>query len=141
MAEKTKKPQPKSQLEKWANKSWKPFLIMVIIGAVCATVAIVFFVLMYEAALPYPEGAKIPADIAAQILIYMAIGAGFNKSLKLGITLSLSIPKLIIQVMKISKAKTNKTMTMQISATSSESTTFIFSQFGQIESVFIMLLP
>lgn len=102
MAEKTKKPLSKEQAEKWAHKSWKPFLVMVIIGAVCATVAIVCFTLMDSIALSYPEGRTIPEQDALQILIYLGLGIGF--AIPAAGLLGPGIPLMIVTIVKRNKA-------------------------------------
>lgn len=89
--------------QKWANKSWKPFLIMTIIGAVVLTVGIVLYVLGVAAIAQYTDPQRVP-DEALQIFFAYLGGAIACWVVAFGL-MGPGIPLMIVTIIKSNKAK------------------------------------
>lgn len=101
MAAKTNKPQTRNADQKWANRSWKPFLIMSIIGAVLVTIGSVLYVLGVAAIAEYPG--TVP-DEALGIFFGYLIGA-IICWIGAGGLLGPGLPLMIITIIKGNKAR------------------------------------
>lgn len=102
MAAKANKPQVTSSDQKWANKSWTPFLVMTIIGAVLLTIGIVLYVLGVAVIAQY-TGPTIPDAAMGEFLGFL-IGAILCWIGAAGL-LGPGVPLMIITIIKGNKAR------------------------------------
>ncbi|MCQ2795718.1 MAG: hypothetical protein MJ213_00180 [Bacilli bacterium] len=99
----TKKSAENKKYKKWASKSWKPFLIMSIAGAVVLSVAVILYTIGIAQIAEFPESIQIPEKVLVLSWTYLC-SAFVCFAVATGL-LGPGVPLMIITIVKKNKAR------------------------------------